>query len=191
MKSATLIAAIAATMAGCTMNGGPLVTAWGKKDVSMLEYRTDAGQCAVLAVTTTPDANGAKTAGGISGQNGAPPAGPPASGSADAASGRSNNSGASTPADSGNGGMYRDSAPPDFVNRAVAQQHNQEIAAQRARHDLLKSCLVKRGYTEFSLTAAQRAELGKLAAGSDARRDYLYKLGTDPDVLTKQSVAQK
>jgi hypothetical protein len=67
------------------------------------------------------------------------------------------------------------------------QQRTQEMAAQRARSEALKSCLTGRGYTEFSLTAEQRAELEKLPQGSDARRDYLYKLGTDPEVLTRQS----
>jgi len=52
----------------------------------------------------------------------------------------------------------------------------------------LKSCLVDRGYQEFELTAEQRAELAKLPQGSDARRDYLYKLGTNPAVLSQQSV---
>jgi hypothetical protein len=32
--------------------------------------------------------------------------------------------------------------------------------------------------------------LRKLPPGSDARRDYLYKLGTDPDVLGKQSISR-
>jgi hypothetical protein len=65
------------------------------------------------------------------------------------------------------------------------------MAAQRARSDALKSCLVSRGYSEFALTAEQRAALDKLPQGSDARRDYLYKLGTDPEVLAKQSVTKK
>jgi hypothetical protein len=52
----------------------------------------------------------------------------------------------------------------------------------------LKSCLAGRGYQEFALTPEQRAELAKLPQGSDQRRDYLYKLGTSPEVLTQQAV---
>jgi len=76
------------------------------------------------------------------------------------------------------------------VNRAAMQQRSQEMAAQRARTDALKSCLAGRGYTEFELTAEQRAELAKLPQGSDERRAYLYKLGTDEQVLAKQAVAK-
>ena len=39
----------------------------------MLDYRTDVGQCAVLAATTQTDGNGANTAGGINGQNAGAP----------------------------------------------------------------------------------------------------------------------
>lgn len=187
MKAITLVVTASAVLLGCTVNGSGLQTAWGKKDVSMLDYRTDAGQCAVLAATGKPQVDANNQAGGSSGQNGGVPNLPKASGSAEAASGGQGNS-TTTPA-SGDGGMYRDSASSDFVNRAVTQQRNEEMAAQRARSAALKTCLVNRGYSEFALTPEQRAELDKLPQGSDARRDYLYKLGTDPEVLAKQSVA--
>jgi hypothetical protein len=188
MKRMSLVVCAAAVMMGCTVNGSGPMTAWGKKDVSMLDYRTDAGQCAVLAATHGSRPEGAKQAGGVDGQNGSAPNAPAASSSSDA--GTTTGASASTPSDSG-GGAYRDSASSDFVNRAVMQQRNQEMAAQRARGDALKSCLVNRGYSEFALTAEQRAALDKLPQGSDARRDYLYKLGTDPEVLATQSVTKK
>jgi hypothetical protein len=65
------------------------------------------------------------------------------------------------------------------------------MAQQRVRNDTLKSCLASRGYTEFQLSAAQRARLAKLPPGSEARRDYLYALGTDPEVLSRQSLSRK
>jgi hypothetical protein len=162
------------------------VTAWGKKDVSLLDYRTDGGQCAVLAATHSPDANGANSAGGINGQN---PSAPPqtASGSATAAAGAPS---VGTNAPSISGSTYRDSASADFVNRAAMQQRTEEMAAQRARNDVLHSCLVSRGYTEFELTPEQRKQLDKLAQGSEERRQFLYKLGTDPEVLNKQAVTK-
>ncbi|MEO8063674.1 MAG: hypothetical protein ABI821_13100 [Pseudomonadota bacterium] len=189
MKSILSVACAVAVLLGCTVNGSTPVTAWGRKDVSMIDYRTDAGQCAVLAATTTPDSNAAKTAGGINGENGGAPPAPQASGAATAAAGGSTAGSGGTP--SVTGGTYRDSASADFVNRAAMQQRTQEMAAQRVRTDALKSCLAGRGYTEFELTAAQRDELSKLPQGSDARRDYLYKLGTDPEVLSKQSTIRK
>jgi hypothetical protein len=189
MKITTMVVTAAVVLLGCTVNGSGPQTAWGKKDVSMIEYRTDAGQCAVIAASGNPQADATKQAGGIAGQNGGVPNLPKASGSADAAKGQQSG-GTSTPA-GGDGGMYRDSASADFVNRAVMEQRNKEMAVQRARHDLLRSCLANRGYSEFALTAEQRAELDKLPQGSDARRDYLYKLGTDPEILAKQSVVNK
>ena len=189
MKPISLAVFAAAICTACTMNGGVPVTAWGKKDVSMLDYRTDAGQCAVLAVTTTPDANAAKSAGGISGSNAGIPDSSGVSGSATSVS--AGNSGASGNTSTLSGSLYSDSVFADFVNRAAMQQRTQEMSAQLARYDLLRSCLSTRGYTEFELSRAQRAELARLPPGSDARRIYLHKLGTDPLVLSRQSVARK
>jgi hypothetical protein len=76
------------------------------------------------------------------------------------------------------------------VNRAAMQQRSEEMAAQRARTDALKSCLAAAAIHEFELTAEQRAELAKLPQGSEERRAYLYKLGTDEQVLAKQAVAK-
>lgn len=186
MKSITLVLSAAAVIAGCTVNGSAPVTAWGKKDVSLLDYRTDGGQCAVLAATQQPTVNGANTAGGINGRNGSAPT-QQASGSANASSGGAGGGGSNAP--SITGGTYRESASADFVNRAAMQQRTEEMAAQRARNDVLHNCLVNRGYTEFQLTPEQRKELDKLPQGSEERRQYLYKLGTDPAVLSKQAVA--
>jgi hypothetical protein len=191
MKSTSLLVCAATVLAGCSLNSSTPVTAWGKKDVSMLDYRTDAGQCALIGVTRPVEGNGANTAGGISGQNSPiPQQGPSGANVA-----RDSNSGTNGPNPSGSGQnsgpTYRDSASADFVSRAANQQRAQEMAAQRARHEALKSCLINRGYTEFQLTAEQRAELSRLPQGSNERREYLYKLGTDPDVLTRQSLPRK
>lgn len=190
MKLTAMVCSAAAVLAGCTVNGTVPLTAWGKKNVSLLDYRTDGGECAVLAATHSTDANGANTAGGINGQNSAAPT-QNASGSATAAaSGTTGSSGGGSNAQSISGGTYRDSASADFVNRAAMQQRTEEMAAQRARTDALHSCLVNRGYTEFQLTAEQRKELDKLPQGSDERRQFLYKLGTDAEVLSKQAVVK-
>jgi hypothetical protein len=182
MKSISLVVCAAAFVAGCSVNGSTPVTAWGKKDVSMLDYRTDAGQCAVLATTRQTETDAAKQAGGINGQNSSAPAQAPAGG---ASSPGSAGAGAVNPV---GGGTYRDSASADFVNRAAMQHRTQEMSEQRARTEALKSCLVNRGYSEFELTAEQRAQLSKLPQGSDERREYLYKLGTDADVLARQTL---
>jgi hypothetical protein len=186
MKSILFVAAAAATLCACATPAPP--TAWGKPGVSMIDYRLDAGQCAVRAATATPENNGANTAGGI---NGAAPASIPKGSNTSAGSGgMAQGSGPSAPAGGGaistSGGLYRDSADPDIVQRAATQQRTRDMAIQRARVTALKTCLIDRGYQEFQLTAEQRAHLATLPQGSDERRDYLYKLGTDPAVIKSQ-----
>jgi hypothetical protein len=190
MKSSAPAMCVVAVLAGCSLNSSAPLTAWGKKDVSMLDYRTDAGQCAIIAVTLATEGNGANTAGGISGQNSPVPRQGP-SGSDVARSAGPNGPGPVASNPSAGGPTYRDSASPDFVSRAANQQRDQEMAAQRARKAALRFCLASRGYTEFELTAEQRAALSKLPQGSDERREYLYKLGTDPDVLSRQAVSHE
>jgi hypothetical protein len=77
------------------------------------------------------------------------------------------------------------------VNRRRHAAAKQEMAAQRAGNDALRFCLASRGYIEFSLTKEQRAQLSRLEQGSEARRQYLFSLGTDPDVLSRQRVVHK
>lgn len=187
MKTIATMVGMVAALVGCTVNGASPVTAWGKQGVSMLEYRTDGGQCAVLAVTSRTDANGAKTAGGLSGSNSGAPT-QAASGSATASAGAAAGAGGSGSANPLGGSTYRDSGSADFATRAALQQKTAEMEEQRIRNENLKACLVSRGYTEFNLTAEQRAHLATLPQGSEERRDYLYKLGTDTDVLSKQAV---
>lgn len=180
----------AAAMAGCSVNGSQPVTAWGKSGVSMIDYRTDGAECALLAVTYQDGTNGANSAGGVNGQNSNLPDQRP-SGQAIASSMDPRNSGSNgtiSPVASGN--TYSQTATVDAANRAAMQQRAQEMAEQRARNDALKSCLVKRGYTEFALDAAQRSALAKLPQGSEERREYLYKLGSDPQVIGNQAVSK-
>ncbi len=175
MKIILSSALILPLLCACATSGP--TTSWGKEGVSMSEYRLDGAQCAVLAASSHPENSVANSAGGINGRNSSVPnlptvvpgGTPPAPGTAVPTSGN----------------VYRESASPDFVSRAANQQRAQELAIQRLRTDALKSCLVDRGYTEFPLTPEQRKQLATLAEGSDARREYLYKLATDPATLAK------
>jgi len=189
MRPTLVVLMAVAAAGGCTVNGAAPLTSWGKEGITMLDYRTDAGQCALIGATTGYGENGAKNAGGISGQNSTVPVlGPSGATAANSAAAGAGSGTVSGPPKTIGSGTYRDAASPDFVNRAANQQRDQEMAAQRARKDALKFCLANRGYTEFELTAEQRAVLSKLPQGSDQRREYLYKLGTDPDVLSRQAL---
>ena len=170
--NARFFAALAACgITACATNSGP-VTSWGKEGVSMLDYRADGILCAGLTEDTA-GGNRSNTAGGINGQNsgGAGLPGVDISKSPNAA----------VPV--GGGGVYREGASTDFANRAAMQQQQAEMARLKARKEAMQACLVKRGYTEFRLTPEERAKLLTLPEGSDERRQFLYGLATNPDVL--------
>jgi hypothetical protein len=185
MKSILFTAIAACAIYGCATQPVAPATSWGKQGVTMLDYRTDGGQCAVLAATQSSKENGANTAGGINGQNSSAPE--QTQGNAAVASGPSVGaaSGAAFPT---GGGTYRDMANADMVQRAATQQRTSDLANQKARANSLKKCLADRGYTEFALTAEQRKQLATLPEGSNERREYLYKLATDANVLKTQAV---
>lgn len=165
-------------IAACSVNTNK-TTSWGKEGVSMIDYQTDSILCATLSERVGSD-GAPRSAGGIDGKNDVARQG--GGGDAAVAAGASGGQSSSN-APSIGGGTYSGTASPDMVSRAATQQRTQEMRLKQARLDALKSCLTERGYREFELTPEQRAELAKLPPGSDQRREYLYKLGTDPNVL--------
>jgi len=172
-------------VAACSVNTTK-ATSWGKEGVSMIDYQTDGILCATLS-ERAGSGDATHTAGGLDGKNDVARQG----GAGDAAVAAGNSGGqSSTNAPSLGGGTYSGTASTDMVSRAASQQRTQEMRIKQARMDALKSCLVGRGYTEFELTAEQRAELAKLPPGSDQRREYLYKLGTDPRNLKPAASAK-
>ena len=182
MKMISLATLAFAGLAACSVNSGHTSrpTSWGKEGVSKLDYQTDSILCATLAERAQAD-NGSKTAGGINGANNGAGGGV-ASGSAGSQGGGSFGS--------LGGGTYRETASPDLVNRAANQQNSREMQLKQARMEALRSCLVGRGYTEFELTEAERAKLESLAPGSAERQQYLYTLGTDPEILKTRGVTR-
>jgi hypothetical protein len=180
--NAKLFAALAACgLAACATTNAP-VTSWGKEGVSMLDYQADGIYCAA-ATENSQGGNGSNSAGGINGSNSSQPATPTVA----TGPGTGGASGAATPI--GGGGMYREGASDDFVNRAAMQQRQVEMQRLKARQAAMSSCLVNRGYVEFKLTEQQRQHLATLPEGSAERRAYLYKLGTDPTILKANKVS--
>lgn len=49
-------------------------------------------------------------------------------------------------------------------------------------------CLTQRGYVRFTLTEAQEKALKAYPAGTEARRQFLHTLASDPKVLAAQAV---
>lgn len=153
---------------------------WGKAGVTLAQYRQDAVDCAIegynLDISKTEDAKEFVRAsrelenmpGGMTIQT------------------------ASTGTSNGN-------SITDIVDWADMQQHVVASVRPEERFKNIKQmqlaktdeCLVKRGYSKFHLTDEQRHQLSKLKFGSDERRQYLYRLASNPAVLASQkSVAQ-
>jgi hypothetical protein len=174
-RKSLVAAAVAASIAlGCSVNSNK-ATSWGKENVTKLDYQADTLLCATLAQQESGD-SGENSAGGINGKNG----------SGRIAGDGASSAGSTTNAQSIGGGTYEGHATADYVSRAANQQRAQEMQLKQARLETVRKCLVERGYTEFELTPEQRAELAQLPQGSQARLDYLYKLGTNPDFLRRK-----
>ena len=83
---------------------------------------------------------------------------------------------------------------------AAAQARNYEQARRSIRPEqrikelkqgmvgLVEDCLRERGYVQFRLTDDQREMLSKLDRGSDERREFLYSLASNPEVLNAQAL---
>jgi hypothetical protein len=72
-----------------------------------------------------------------------------------------------------------------IVHSVNPQGQMADIAA--LQQQVVDTCLVARGYRRFRLSEAQRHDLAKLAIGSMPRRQYLFRLASDPVVLTQQA----
>jgi hypothetical protein len=175
MRSILLVAAGAVLLSACAATGPE--TAWGKAGVSKVQFVTDLGTCTGVAAMQEVG-NGSNTAGGINGKNSSVP---------NQAPGGQNQPPPGTAMPTGGGGMYRDSAPPDVVNRAANQQQTQAMAAQRLRTDALKSCFVEHGYKEFKLSPEQRQRLATLKPGTNEYLQYLAEIGANPDGSASQA----
>ena len=79
---------------------------------------------------------------------------------------------------------------------AVTQQHIIDSVRPDQRFRNIKqtlqsttdNCLIRRGYSKFALTDAQRHQIKKLKVGSDARHAYLFRLASDPAILSAQAI---
>jgi hypothetical protein len=64
-------------------------------------------------------------------------------------------------------------------------------ALKQGMEAVVQDCLRERGYVQFRLTDDQREMLAKLDKGSDERREYLYSLASNPEVLNAQALERQ
>ena len=169
-------------LGGCATSSQQL--AWGKPGVSRIDYGTDVGMCMGLSVVQKAG-NQTNSAGGTEGRN-AEPVRNSEGGSGSQTAPPNQNAGVSAPLPAG--GSYSGMASADFAQRAANQQQSREMAEKRARAEAFRTCIVERGYREFTLTKEQQAELARHRKGTDEHVEYLYTLGSDPAVVEKQGL---
>jgi hypothetical protein len=136
----------------------PANHSWGKAEVTFLQYRTDAVECAYLASQAPVKTKGTNLV--------VPPAPPPAEA----------NVGGPSAADS-----VSDLVDAYNVNSLIAK-----AKVMSALQTGMEACLAARGYRPFVLTGAQAQELKTIQPGSKARQLFLYRLAVDPEVLKTQ-----
>ena len=132
-------------------------TSWGKAGVTMNAYLNDASVCASMAATVHAPPEALVQ----SHMTSTPSATP---GSPDAIQ-QSNDA---------------------LLGAANEQRDAQVRADQHARLRAENQCLRDRGYSQFRLTAEQRAHAETLPPGSLERATYLHQLASDPAVLSAQ-----
>ena len=148
---------------------------WGKAGVSLAQYRQDAVDCAVegynLDISKSDDAHAFVRA----------------SSELDSVPGPVINQTVGT----GPNGTNTVDVMADFAN---IQGHIIDNLRPEQRFKSIKqmqlakisACLKERGYLKFRLTQEQRHRLTKLKFGSDQRREYLYSLASNADILASQ-----
>ena len=157
---------------------------WGKAGISLAQYRQDALECGLQGyytdISKTDDAKAFVQA----------------SRQLDAVT-----NGASAP--NTIGGSATGPASTDSIDQMVRYANQQQRIVENVRPNqrfrtikqMLQSrtehCLAGRGYSKFRLTDDQRHELRHLKFGSEQRRDYLYRLASDPAVLQTQAASAK
>ena len=181
-----LTAGAVVSLSGC-VSAPP--TSWGKANVTKVDYGTDIGMCTGIAAQRGAG-NQANTAGGTSGATPDTRSPTQGEGASTPAVPSTSSAPSNTPANLPTGtGMYQSNTPQEVVQRAANQQQAEVMAAKRARADAYRSCLVNKGYSEFTLTAAQSQHLATLKTGSNEYHEYLYSLGKDASVLKSQAAA--
>lgn len=177
MRAVGLAGSIAMVLSASALAKEPAVTpqssSWGKPGVSFAQYRDDAVQCATIAanadvanteaaktlVTATRDLDRTSDLVSMAYTSGT---------SATTASGAVSNA-----------GIYQ--------HTIEKYRPDQQFAAIKAyQYALLENCLTSRGYVHFRLTKEQIVRVRHMKLGSDQRRDYLYRLSSDPTVVSAQ-----
>ena len=182
------LCAVAVALAAVPAEAQPRpVDSWGRAGVAYETYRNDALECGLVGhyadVSQTEQAQAfvgaSRQMEGADNTNYASPS----TGARPAADSVSTSSSASQAADA----MIVQARQYEQIRRSIRPERKmQEL--KRGMTAVVEDCLRERGYVQFRLTDEQREMLSRLDRGSDARREYLYSLASNAEVLDAQAL---
>lgn len=76
-----------------------------------------------------------------------------------------------------------------LIRKAYSTEKHIDMLQQNLQNEL-DVCLINAGYIRFVLSDEQEKQLKKLKPGSENRRQYLYELGSNRDIVMSQKMAE-
>ena len=184
----SVLLAIAVALAATPATAQPKpVDSWGRAGVAYETYRNDSLECGLRGhnadVSQTQQAQDfVRATRQMEGADNANFASPSAS-AAPAANGTAMTAGAAQAVDMANARARQ----YEQIRRSIRpEQRIKEL--KQGMVGVVEECLRKRGYVQFRLTEEQREALSHLDRGSEERREFLYHLASNPDVLRAQAL---
>jgi len=171
----SVLLAIAIACAATPAAAGPKpVDSWGRSGVAYETYRNDSLECALVGynadVSQTEQAQAfvraTRQMEGVDNPNYVSPSAGPAQ-TMD--------------------GVIIQARQYEQIRRSIRPERRAK-ELKRGMEAVVGDCLRERGYIEFRLTDDQRESLSTLDKGSDERREFLYSLASNPDVLDAQAL---
>lgn len=163
-------------------------TIWAKADVGYEQYRADALECGMQGLAVNIDnSEEVKTLARASEQLEAIDASAQALLSQDAGQmGRPDDS----PIHVHNGlDIATRKAAEQQAVIATARPDEQYARIKEMMFQVVRRCMISRGYSKIVLTEDQRSEYSEMKGGVEARRAYIHDLASDPHVLETQREA--
>lgn len=160
-------------------------TVWAKADIGYEQYRNDGLECGMKGLASNIDNSAeVKTLARASRQLESIDASARAAWSQDAGQ----------MGQTGLGSVQMRNGLDIAANKAIQAQAVREAARPEEQYarikemmfQIVRSCMIDRGYAKIVLTEDQRKEYGRVEGGADARRAYIHKLASDPHVLEAQ-----
>lgn len=174
-KDISVLLAIAVALATTPVSANPKpVESWGRAGIAYETYRNDSLECGLVGyyadVSQTEEAQAFVTATRRLED-----------------SDNTNYSSPSASAGQAMDMMVVQARQYEQIRRSIRPEQKMR-ALKDGMEAVVQDCLRERGYVQFRLTDEQREMLATLHRGSEERREFLYRLASNPDVLEAQAL---